>query len=88
MAIASHSVQCLRHFENLAQEAQNLHGESPLPASMVGDEFGRFKIWAGNSGALQRDSRSLDYRLGEASQVGDHVTKILQDLEFSLREGT
>ncbi len=86
MAIASHSVQCFRYFEQLAQEAQHLEDEPPLPASTVEDELGRFKIWAGNIGALQRDSRSLDYRLREASQVGDQVTKILQHLEISLRE--
>lgn len=88
MAIASRSVQCLRHFERLAEEAQNSEGEPPLSASAVGDELGRFKIWAGNIGAFQRDSRSLDYRLREASQVGDQVTKILEDLDFSLQECT
>ena len=88
MAIAFRSIECLRHFEYLVQEAQHLEGKSPLPASTVGDELGRFKIWAGNIGALQRDSRSLDYRLREASQVRDQVVRILKDLESSIRECT
>ena len=88
MAIASRSAQCLRYFENLAKEAQRSEAEPSLAASAVRDELGRFRIWTGNIGALQRDSRSLDYRLREASQVRDQVTKVLQDLEFSLSECT
>ncbi|CAD6579307.1 MAG: hypothetical protein ASARMPREDX12_009124 [Alectoria sarmentosa] len=88
MAIADRSRQCVRSFGRLAEFAQqNVGGyESQVSITTVSDEFGRFKIWAGNIGALQEDSRSLDYRLREASQVRDQVTKILQDLEFSLHE--
>lgn len=86
MAIAFHSIECLRHFESLLQYAQHFESKAPLPASTVEDELGRFKIWTGNSRALQKNSRSLDYRLREASQVRDQVVKILKDLEYSLRE--
>ena len=88
MAIASCSAQCLRSFEHLAEEAQRLESESPLSASAVGDELGRYKVWAGNIGALQRNSTSLDYRLREASQIVHQVIKILQHLERSLLECT
>lgn len=88
MAIAFRSTDCLRHFEYLVEYAQLLEGQSLLPVSTIGDELGRFKIWASNMGALQKDSKSLDYRLREASQIRDLVVKILKDLEFSLRECT
>lgn len=90
MAIADHSRQCVQSFGQLAELIQENvdEYESQLSVTKVSDEFGRFKIWAGNIGALQEDSRSLDYRLREASQVRDQVTKILLDLKFSLRECT
>lgn len=88
MAIASRSVQCLQHFEHLAKEAQHSEAESKLPASAVVDELGRFTIWASSVGASQKDSRSLDYRLRDASQIRDLVTKSLQDLKLSLGECT
>jgi hypothetical protein len=31
----------------------------------LAEEFGRFKVWYGNTGALQKGHSSLDYRLGE-----------------------
>ena len=86
MAIAFHSIEFLKNFESLLQHAQHFDSKAPLPASRVEDELGRFKIWTSSSGALQKGSRSLDYRLREASQVRDQVIKILKDLEYSLRE--
>ena len=56
----------------------------------VGDELGRFKVWAENIGALQpRGMRSsLEYRLRDASLARQQVLDFLEDLQASLKEGT
>jgi hypothetical protein len=53
------------------------------------DELGRFKVWAGNIGALQPKEMesSLEYRLRDASRTRKHVLDFLQDLYESLKEG-
>ncbi|KAJ6010478.1 hypothetical protein N7451_001890 [Penicillium sp. IBT 35674x] len=42
------------------------------------DELGRLRIWAGNTGALQCDQLSLDYRLRDASHLKNEISRILQ----------
>lgn len=60
-----------------------------LVRSTVGDQFGRFKIWAGNIGALQKASlsSSLDYRLREAPKIVAQIIELLEDLQQTLQEG-
>ncbi|KAI4215965.1 MAG: hypothetical protein LQ351_001461 [Letrouitia transgressa] len=44
-----------------------------MSVGFVIDQYGRFNVWAGNIGAQQRGSASLDYRLQDASHVKDQV---------------
>jgi hypothetical protein len=61
--------------------------EDHLSLRGIQDELGRYKIWAGNIGALQKGPSSLDYRLREASHVQQPIIRLLRDLEYSLKEG-
>ena len=83
------SADCLRLFKTLSRELQQageLYREQiTIPALL--DELGRFKIWAGNIGALQGGRSSLDYRLGDAPHISNLVVQILRDLEDSLKQG-
>lgn len=87
--IAFKSLLCVQAFDSLHHLVSS--GDTVVPdlclsASAINDELGRFKIWAGNIGALQRDSRSLDYRLRDASQKQERVLQVLKDLLDSLQE--
>ena len=88
MAIADYSQECALLFDQLTHQLGSNENEVELSTVAVSDEYGRFKIWAANIGAFRpgTSSRSLDYRLREASQVGDQVKKILRDLKISLGE--
>ena len=50
------------------------------------DELGRLRIWAGNVGALQTGSSSLEFRLRDSSHIRDEVKNLLTDLERLLAE--
>ena len=51
------------------------------------DEFGRFRVWAGNVGANRTGRVSLDYRLREASHIYTRLTELLEELNKVLEEG-
>jgi hypothetical protein len=50
------------------------------------DEFGRFRVWSGNLGALQKGHSSLDYRLRDSPLLSSNALKFLQELEDNLNE--
>ena len=83
------SAKCQQLFKNLSlqlQQAGDRYQEQiTIPALL--DELGRFKIWAGNNGALQSGRSSLDYRLRDALYISNLVVRILRDLEDSLTQG-
>ena len=91
-SIAASGLLCVKYFNRLTEllraSDQPRDFESHIPAEAIQDEFGRFKIWAANIGALQPSSRSssLEHRLREATKVKDHVIKLLSDLNHSLTE--
>lgn len=62
----------------------NLEDQISLP--IVQDEYGRFKVWAGNIGAWQKGTAGLDHRLREAGQIRQAILKILKDLSYVLGE--
>jgi hypothetical protein len=57
-----------------------------MPPEAVDNEFGRFRVWCGNLGALQQSFASLDYRLRESPVMLASVCKLLQQLRFNLDE--
>lgn len=50
------------------------------------DEFGRFRVWAGNLGALQKGHSSLDYRLRDSPLLSSNTQKLLAELEVNISE--
>ncbi|KAH7074703.1 hypothetical protein BKA63DRAFT_415264 [Paraphoma chrysanthemicola] len=50
------------------------------------DEIGRFRVWSGNLGALQKGHSSLDYRLRDSPLLSSNAIKFLKELEDNLNE--
>lgn len=50
------------------------------------DEIGRFRVWSGNLGALQKGHSSLDYRLRDSPLLSSNALKFLQDLDDNINE--
>lgn len=50
------------------------------------DEIGRFRVWSGNLGALQRGHSSLDYRLRDSPLLSSNALKFLKELEDNINE--
>ncbi|KAF2854408.1 hypothetical protein T440DRAFT_417405 [Plenodomus tracheiphilus IPT5] len=50
------------------------------------DEAGRFRVWSGNLGALQKGHSSLDYRLRDSPLLSSNALRFLQELEGNLKE--
>ena len=86
--IASESKACIRHFEEICSIISSLGSQHPTELSphTIPDEFGRFRVWAGNIGALQSGTSSLDKRLKKAPHVQRQVLQLLDDLNYTLRE--
>lgn len=89
--IASRAKKCVSLFEDLAEHLgqpshQRDYGISDTETT---DAFGRFKIWAGNIGALQQieSKSSLDFRLRDSPKISTQILEILVDLAESLEDG-
>ena len=65
--IGTQAANCLRNFLSIISILDRSHGsyENLLPRTALGDELGRFRVWCGNMGALQKGHNSLEYRLAE-----------------------
>jgi hypothetical protein len=50
------------------------------------DEIGRFRVWSGNLGALQKGHSSLDYRLRDSPLLSTNALKFLKELEDNVSE--
>lgn len=57
-----------------------------MQSNEIQTAFARFKIWAGNLGALQRGSGSLDVRLRESSVIRISILRTLNSLQKTLKE--
>jgi hypothetical protein len=76
MEIARLVRQCLNSFSNLS----SLESDDQQFADRVTDEFGRFRIWAGNASAHSTGFRSLQYRLRDSSELCSAVLRYLTSL--------
>lgn len=76
MEIARLGQQCLHSFRNLS----SLEPDDQQLADQVTDEFGRFRVWAGNVSAHSTGLRSLQYRLRDSSELSSAVLKYLASL--------
>jgi hypothetical protein len=52
----------------------------------IQDEIGRFRVWSGNLGALQKGHSSLDYRLRDSPLLSSNALKFLKELEDNINE--
>ncbi|KAL8887097.1 MAG: hypothetical protein Q9192_006374 [Flavoplaca navasiana] len=81
-------LSCLRSFGELLKlvNAPRYNYKDEVSAASWIDELGRLQIWAGNVGAHQTGSSSLEFRLRDSSHIWDEVTNLLTDLERLLAE--
>lgn len=89
LSIASLYDVCVGSFNqlfNLLQEP-NCDFSSQLSKTALEEELGRFRVWAGNSGAHRNGQVSLDHKLREAYHVHQTVRDLLGDLDDALKEG-
>ncbi|SRR6266536_5089926 len=88
--IASISRRVLEAFDGIL-ELLNAETSAQLmiEQTQVSDVLGRFRVWAGNIGALQdiKWSTSLDFRLRGAARVTNHFVDRLEELLELLDEG-
>ncbi|RSL91798.1 hypothetical protein CEP51_000020 [Fusarium floridanum] len=83
--IAALVARSLTSFKALTSTLQDDHSR----ASQASSCLARFKLWAGNLGAHRPSgSRSLEYRLRDASNIRKLVISLLQDLCSSIEQGT
>ncbi|KAI4945761.1 hypothetical protein J4E91_007674 [Alternaria rosae] len=57
-----------------------------IESETLDDEVGRFRVWAGNLGALQKGHSSLDYRLRGSPVLFSSALRLLNELEQNLDE--
>ncbi|CAG7922744.1 unnamed protein product [Penicillium olsonii] len=84
--IGALATSCATHFETLIKSlraASDKFEEQMRPVE-IENEYARFKIWAGNLGALQRGRSSLDARLRDSVTLRAAVLKFLGQLQDCL----
>lgn len=77
---------CLRSFAQVRKSLLTSSLSGQIQVVALEDEFGRFRVWAANIGALQKGHSSLDYRLREAPLVQENVQKLLKEVHDCLQE--
>lgn len=87
-AISTSASACLQSFKSLAIYLQQATTEFQMliPPLALENEVGRFKVWLGNLGVLQKGHGSLDYRLRESPLMQTNVLKLLKELSSTLRQ--
>ncbi|KAK7190075.1 hypothetical protein DPSP01_006371 [Paraphaeosphaeria sporulosa] len=73
----------VREFQSLLNSLGALQGHA-IDFEALQDELGRFRVWSGNLGVLQKGHSSLDYRLRDAPLLSNEVLKLLNELEENL----
>lgn len=85
VSIASQYTHCRNSFHRLLQNPEISNNQAVNQTLL--DEFGRFKAWAGNTGAHRTGKVSLDYRLREAPHIHAELVDLLRELNQDLEEG-
>jgi hypothetical protein len=75
-------------FQNLTNALDTSDGKwaSLIESEALQDEVGRFRVWSGNLGALQKGHSSLDYRLRDSPLLSTNTLKLLKELEDNINE--
>ena len=85
VSIQSQYTRCKYCFDKLLQNLKTSNDQAITQRIL--DEFGRFRVWAGNAGAHRTGKVSLDHRLREASHIHAELTELLGELNKDLEEG-
>lgn len=89
--IASRAKTCVDLFAECAEllRQPDYQSDGGISENQVVDALGRYRIWAGNIGALQQaeTKSSLDFRLREAPKIATQINEILEELKESLEDG-
>lgn len=85
VSLALQYAHCEKSFYKLLQSLEKLNDQAVVQRLL--DEFGRFRVWAGDTGAHQTERGSLDYHLREASHIRTELTELLEELNKDLEEG-
>ncbi|KAF1957486.1 hypothetical protein CC80DRAFT_443757 [Byssothecium circinans] len=74
----------VRAFLNLTTAITTGDSDHALDYEALQDEIGRFRVWCGNIGALQKGHSSLDYRLRDSPLLSSNTLKLLAELKENL----
>lgn len=87
MSITNLVKSCFDAYNNLLDvlKSSEEHDANEPYTSRVLDQRGRFRVWAGNTGAFRY---SLDIRLQDASHIRTRVVKLLADMLEALEDAT
>jgi hypothetical protein len=78
----------VRGFQDLSHALSTSDGKwtDSIDYEGLQDEIGRFRVWSGNLGALQKGHSSLDYRLRDSPLLSTNALKFLKELEDNTNE--
>ncbi|KAH7348035.1 hypothetical protein BKA66DRAFT_505128 [Pyrenochaeta sp. MPI-SDFR-AT-0127] len=76
----------VRAFQTLSNALNATDGGWTIEREGLEDEFGRFRVWSGNLGALQQGHSCLDYRLRDSPLLSSSALKFLEELLENLNE--
>jgi hypothetical protein len=78
----------VRGFQDLSRVLATSDGKwsDSIDYDGLQDEIGRYKVWAGNLGAMQKGHSSLDYRLRDSPLLSTNALKFLEELEENISE--
>jgi hypothetical protein len=78
----------VRGFQNLSHAliSSNDKWSDSIQHDGLQDEIGRFRVWSGNLGALQKGHSSLDYRLRDSPLLSTNALQFLKELESNVNE--
>ena len=85
LATAS-NVQAFQALFNALDASDSENGAKSIDHEALEDEMGRFRVWCGNLGALQKGHSSLEYRLRDSPLLSSNTLKFLEELEENLKE--
>jgi hypothetical protein len=76
----------VRAFQSLSDTLNTTDRTWAIDAVALEDECGRFRVWSGNLGALQKGHSSLDYRLRDSPLLSGNTLKLLEELADNINE--
>lgn len=84
-SISALVARILTGFETITKVIEST--DAPKDTAILRTYLARFKLWAGSMGAHRvSGTRSLEYRLRDASSIREHVLSLLEDLESIISE--